>query len=74
MARGSEFITLEDGVLRQVVGPNSRHLARMESAYDVDLDAPGGGIRINGSPRDRADARRMIDSLSSRESRLPTIW
>ena len=55
MARGSEFITLEDGVLRQVVGPNSRHLARMESAYDVDLDAPGGGIRINGSPRDRAD-------------------
>ena len=66
MARGSEFITLEDGVLRQVVGPNSRHLARMESAYDVDLDAPGGGIRINGSPRDRADARRMIESLSAK--------
>jgi len=65
MARGSEFITLEDGVLRQVVGPNSRHLARMESAYDVDLDAPGGGIRINGSPRDRADARRMIERLSA---------
>ena len=49
MARESEFLALDDAALRAVVGPHSRHIALIEDAYKVLVEAPGGGVTINGS-------------------------
>src|SRR5690606_13208616 len=56
-ARGSEFHELSDRALRAVLGPHSRHVALIEDAFKVLIEAPGGGVSINGSTRDRAAAR-----------------
>jgi phosphate starvation-inducible PhoH-like protein len=66
MARESEFLTLDDRALRAVIGPNSRHVALIEDAFKVLVEAPGGGVSINGSARDRANARQVIESLAKR--------
>jgi phosphate starvation-inducible PhoH-like protein len=66
MARESEFLSLSDAALRAVIGPQSRHLALIEDAFKVLVETPGGGVSINGSTRDRAQARRVIEALSNR--------
>ena len=66
MARESEFLTLDDRALRAVIGPNSRHVALIEDAFKVLVEAPGGGVSINGSARDRANARQVIEALAKR--------
>nr|MCB7500647.1 PhoH family protein [Enterobacter roggenkampii] len=66
MARESEFLSLSDAALRAVIGPQSRHLALIEDAFKVLVETPGGGVSINGSTRDRAQARRVIEALSTR--------
>jgi len=66
MARESEFLSLSDAALRAVIGPQSRHLALIEDAFKVLVETPGGGVSINGSTRDRAQARRVIEALSAR--------
>ena len=60
LARDTEFLALGDDALRAVVGPGSRHLALIETAFKVLIEAPGGGVTVNGSPRDRAQAKREI--------------
>ena len=57
MARESEFVPLNDAELRAVIGPNSRHVALIEDAFKVLIEAPGGGVSINGGTRDRANPR-----------------
>ncbi|MFY7853048.1 MAG: PhoH family protein, partial [Brevundimonas sp.] len=47
MARESEFLALDDRALRAVIGPNSRHVALIEDAFKVLIEAPGGGVSIN---------------------------
>ena len=64
MARESEFLCLSDEALRAVIGPQSRHLALIEDAFKVLVETPGGGVSINGSTRDRAQARRVIEALA----------
>jgi phosphate starvation-inducible PhoH-like protein len=64
MARDSEFLSLSDDALRAVVGPGSRHMALIEDAFKVLIETPGGGVSINGSPRDRAQAKRVIENLA----------
>jgi phosphate starvation-inducible PhoH-like protein len=64
LARESEFIPLNDAELRAVVGPNSRHVALIEDAFKVLVEAPGGGVSVNGGVRDRGDARRVIEDLA----------
>ena len=66
MARDNEFLALDDAALRAVIGPNSRHVALIEDAFKVLVEAPGGGVTINGSPKDRAQARRVIQTLAGR--------
>jgi phosphate starvation-inducible PhoH-like protein len=66
MARSSEFVPLDDLALRAVIGPGSRHVALIEDAFKVLIEAPGGGVAINGSARDRAQARRVIEDLAER--------
>ena len=68
MARESEFLALDDAALRAVVGPHSRHIALIEDAYTVLVEAPGGGVTINGSTRDRAQAKRVIETLAARST------
>ncbi len=66
MARETEFLALDDAALRAVIGPNSRHVALIEDAFKVLIEAPGGGVTINGSPKDRAQARRVVQTLADR--------
>ncbi len=66
MARESEFLALTDAELRAVVGPHSRHVALIEDAFKVLVETPGGGVSINGSARDRAQAKRVIETLADR--------
>jgi phosphate starvation-inducible PhoH-like protein len=66
MARESEFLALDDAALRAIIGPNSRHVALIEDAFKVLIEAPGGGVTINGSPKDRAQARRVVQTLADR--------
>ena len=66
MARESEFLALGDKALRAVIGPNSRHLALIEDRFKVLVETPGGGVSINGSARDRSQAKRVIEILVKR--------
>ncbi|WP_122467025.1 PhoH family protein [Brevundimonas lutea] len=66
MPRSREFLALSDDALRAVVGPSSRHLALIEDAFKVLIEAPGGGVSIDGGTRDRANARRVIEALAQR--------
>jgi len=66
MARGSEFHELSDRALRAVLGPHSRHVALIEDAFKVLIEAPGGGVSINGSTRDRSAARAVVETLAAR--------
>ena len=66
MARENEFLALDDAGLRAIIGPNSRHVALIEDAFKVLIEAPGGGVTINGSPKDRAQAKRVIQTLADR--------
>ena len=70
MARESEFLSLSDQALRAVIGPNSRHVALIEDAFKVLVEAPGGGVSINGSARDRAQAKRVVETLAKRAEPL----
>jgi len=66
MARESEFLSLSDRALHGVIGPNSRHLALIEDAFKVLVETPGGGASVNGSAKDRAQAKRVIQTLADR--------
>ncbi|MBN8551561.1 MAG: PhoH family protein [Caulobacterales bacterium] len=66
MARGEEFVALSDLALRAVIGPNSRHVALLEDAFNVLIESPGGGVAITGSTRERADVKRAILALAQR--------
>lgn len=73
MARETEFLALDDAVLRAVTGPNSRHLALIEDAFKVLVETPGGGVSINGGARDRANARLVIQTLADRAAKGATV-
>ena len=66
MARGDEFVALSDLALRAVIGPNSRHVALLENAFNVLIESPGGGITLTGSTRERTEAKRAIMALAER--------
>ncbi|HRO33763.1 MAG TPA: PhoH family protein [Brevundimonas sp.] len=66
MARDTDFIPLNAVELAAVVGPASRHIALVEDAFKVLIEQPGAGVSVNGSARDRGQARRVIEDLASR--------
>ncbi len=73
MSRESEFLELDDTALRAVIGPNSRHVALIEDAFKVLVEAPGGGVSINGGARDRAHAKQVIQTLIGRAEKGATV-
>lgn len=64
--RESEFLPLSDVALRAVSGPNSRHAALIEDAFHVLMETPGGGLSISGHAKDRAAAKRAVETLAGR--------
>lgn len=66
MARGADFVALDEGALREIIGPDSRRLALIEDAFKVLIETPGGGLAVDGAPRDRAQARRVVAELAER--------
>jgi phosphate starvation-inducible PhoH-like protein len=64
--RESEFLPLSDSALRAATGPNSRHTALIEDAFQVLIETPGGGLSIGGHAKDRAAARRAVETLAER--------
>ena len=73
MARETEFLALDDVAVRAVNGPNSRHVALIEDAFKVLVEAPGGGVSINGGARDRANAKQVIQTLAARAAKGATV-
>ncbi len=61
-----EFIPLSDDAVRAVAGPHSRHAALIESAFDVQVETPGGGVRLRGDQRGRDLGRRAVEILAGR--------
>jgi phosphate starvation-inducible PhoH-like protein len=61
-----EFIPLSDAAVRAVAGPNSRHAALLEDAFEVLLETPGGGVSLGGDAKGRAGARKAVEALAAR--------
>ncbi len=61
-----EFIPLSDAALRAVSGPNSRHAALLEDAFQVLVETPGGGVSLAGDTRARASAKRAVQAIAKR--------
>ena len=53
-------------MVRAVAGPNSRHAALIEDAFQVLIETPGGGVSLRGDAKARANARRAVESLAAR--------
>lgn len=63
---GEEFLALPDAAVRAVGGPQSRHAALLEDAFDVLVETPGGGVRLSGGGQGRAHARAAVTSIAAR--------
>lgn len=61
-----EFLPLSDAAVRAVAGPNGRHAALLEDAFEVLLETPGGGVSLRGDARARAGARRAVEAVAAR--------
>jgi phosphate starvation-inducible PhoH-like protein len=67
LSRGQqEFIPLSDAAVRAVAGPNSRHAALLEDAFEVLLETPGGGVSLSGAAKGRVGARKAVEALAAR--------
>lgn len=66
MSKTAEFIPLSDVAARSVAGTASRHAALIEDAFDVLVETPGGGVQLSGDTKNRASAKRVIESLAER--------
>jgi phosphate starvation-inducible PhoH-like protein len=67
LSRGpSEFLPLSDGGVRAAWGPNGRHAALLEDAFDVLLETPGGGVTLSGKADSRRRARKAIEIVAAR--------
>ena len=65
----SEFVPLSDAGLRAVSGPNSRHAALIEDAFEVLVETPGGGVSLAGGAKARAGAKRAVKAIADRADR-----
>ena len=61
-----EFLPLSDAAVRAVSGPNSRHAALVEDAFQVLIETPGGGVSLSGDAKGRAAAKRAVQSIAAR--------
>lgn len=73
----SEFLPIPDQrVLRDLCGPEHRHLAMLEAGlkeFHLQLDAPGGGVSLRGEPEAVAIARATLEQFCKRlQAGLPS--
>jgi phosphate starvation-inducible PhoH-like protein len=67
LSRGTpEHLALADAVVRAVAGPNGRHAALLEDAFQVLIETPGGGVDVRGDAKGRGAARRAVEALAAR--------
>src|SRR5262249_9759535 len=66
LSRAPEFISLSDGAVRAVAGPNSRHAALIEDAFGVLVETPGGGVSLSGDAKARAHAKKAVQAIANR--------
>jgi phosphate starvation-inducible PhoH-like protein len=67
LSRGpSEFLPLSEAAVRAAWGPNGRHAALFEDAFDVLLETPGGGVALNGKVDSRRRAKQALEILAAR--------
>ena len=60
------FVALPDAAVRAVAGPHGRHAALIESAFDVHVETPGGGVQLKGPATRRAIAQRAVELIAAR--------
>ena len=61
-----EFVALTDEAARAVAGPQSRHAALIEDAFRIQMETPGGGVRLRGAPGAREAAKRAVALVAAR--------
>jgi phosphate starvation-inducible PhoH-like protein len=66
LSRAPEFVSLSDGAVRAVAGPNSRHAALIEDAFGVLVETPGGGVSLSGEAKARAQAKSAVHAIAQR--------
>jgi phosphate starvation-inducible PhoH-like protein len=67
LSRGpSEFLSLSEAGVRAAWGPNGRHAALFEDAFDVLLETPGGGVTLNGKADSRRRAKQALEIVAGR--------
>ncbi|HZZ88674.1 MAG TPA: PhoH family protein [Caulobacteraceae bacterium] len=67
MSRGpSEFLPMSEAAVRAAWGPNGRHAALFEDAFDVLLETPGGGVTLNGKAESRRRAKHALELVAVR--------
>ena len=70
MSKATDTIEFPDAdLVRRLCGPNHAHLALIEEAFDVYLEAPGSSVNINGGARERARAAEVVREIYSRLER-----
>jgi phosphate starvation-inducible PhoH-like protein len=67
LSRGpSEFLPLPEAGVIAAWGPNGRHAALLEDAFDVLLETPGGGVSLSGKADSRRRAKQAIEAVAAR--------
>ena len=70
MSKATDTLDFADAELvRKLSGPNHAHLALIEDAFDVYLEAPGASVTVNGDAPARARAGEVIREIYSRLER-----
>jgi phosphate starvation-inducible PhoH-like protein len=67
LSRGpAEFLPLTEAGVIAAWGPNGRHAALFEDAFDVLLETPGGGVSLAGKTDSRRRAKGAIEAVAAR--------
>ena len=70
MSKSTDVLDFDDAELvRRLSGPNHAHLALIEDAFDVYLEAPGSSVTVNGDAPARERAGGVIREVYSRLER-----
>ncbi len=70
MSKQTDILEFDDvDLVRKLCGPNHAHLALIEQAFDVYVEAPGSSVHVNGDAPSRARAGELIREIYQRLER-----
>lgn len=70
MSKKTEIFEFDDAdLVRRLCGPNHGHLALIEEAFDVYVEAPGTAVHINGDAPSVARAGELVKEIYQRLER-----